>query len=61
LNKADAMTPQARASRLKALERACGRPVHMISGATGEGVPDLLRALRAGGGGTARRGGASAG
>jgi GTPase len=45
LNKADAMTPQARASRLKALERACGRPVHLISGATGEGVPDLLRAL----------------
>jgi GTP-binding protein len=45
LNKADAMTPQARASRRKALERAVGRPVHLISGATGEGVPELLRAL----------------
>ncbi|MDI3309039.1 MAG: GTPase ObgE [Acetobacteraceae bacterium] len=45
LNKADAMTPQARTSRLKALERAVGRPVRLISGATGEGVPELLRAL----------------
>jgi len=45
LNKADAMTPQARTSRLKALERAVGRPVRLISGATGEGVPELLRVL----------------
>jgi GTP-binding protein len=45
LNKADAMTPQALASRRKALERACGRPVHVISGATGEGVAEVLRAL----------------
>src|SRR5215207_6602376 len=45
LNKADAMTPQARASRRRALERAVGGPVHLISGATGEGVQDLLRAL----------------
>ncbi len=45
LNKADAMTPQARTSRRKALERAVGRPVHLISGATGEGVPELLRTL----------------
>ncbi|MBW6400469.1 GTPase ObgE [Roseomonas sp. HJA6] len=45
LNKLDAMTPQARASRVKALERACGRPVLVISGATGEGVPAALRAL----------------
>jgi GTP-binding protein len=45
LNKADAMTPQARTGRRKALERAVGRPVHLISGATGEGVADLLRAL----------------
>lgn len=45
LNKADAMTPQARASRRKALEKAAGRPVHLISGATGEEVPELLRAL----------------
>src|SRR5918993_2010153 len=48
LNKCDAMTPQARASRLRALERAAGSgagAVHLISGATGEGVPEVLRAL----------------
>ncbi len=45
LNKLDAMTPQARASRLKALERAVGAPVLLLSGATGEGVPQALRAL----------------
>ncbi len=47
LNKADAMTPQARASRLKALSRAAGRPALLLSGATGEGVQDVLRALAA--------------
>jgi GTPase len=45
LNKADAMTPQARASRVKALSRAAGRPVLLISGAGGEGVPEALRTL----------------
>jgi GTP-binding protein len=45
LNKADAMSPQARASRLRALERATGRPVLLISAASGEGVPAALRAL----------------
>ncbi|NMJ40224.1 GTPase ObgE [Roseomonas sp. JC162] len=45
LNKVDAMTPQAKASRVKALERACGGKVLVISGATGEGVPDVLRTL----------------
>ncbi|MFM7417986.1 MAG: GTPase ObgE [Alphaproteobacteria bacterium] len=45
LNKADAMTPQARISRVKALSRAAGKPVMLISGASGEGVPELLRAL----------------
>jgi GTP-binding protein len=45
LNKTDAMTPQARSSRVKALERATGRPVRLISGATGEGVPETLRLL----------------
>ena len=45
LNKVDAMTPQAKASRIKALERACGRKVLVISGATGEGVPEVLRTL----------------
>ena len=45
LNKTDAMTPQARSSRVKALERAIGRPVRLISGVTGEGVPETLREL----------------
>ncbi|MBC9208190.1 GTPase ObgE [Roseomonas aerophila] len=45
LNKTDAMTPQARASRVKALERATGRPVRLISGVTGEGVQETLREL----------------
>jgi GTP-binding protein len=45
LNKMDAMTPQARTSRLKALSRAVGKPVMIISGAAGEGVPDAVRAL----------------
>ncbi|WP_137126420.1 GTPase ObgE [Roseomonas sp. HF4] len=45
LNKLDAMTAQARASRVKALERACGRPVMVLSGATGQGVPEALRVL----------------
>jgi GTP-binding protein len=45
LNKLDAMTPQAKASRVKALERAVGAPVLLISGATGDGVPAALRAL----------------
>jgi len=47
LNKTDAMTPQARASRVKALARAAGKPVLVISGATGEGVPEAVRALAA--------------
>ena len=45
LNTADAMTPQARTARVKALSRAAGKPVMLISGASGEGVPELLRAL----------------
>jgi GTP-binding protein len=47
LNKTDAMSPQARAGRMKALERAAGRSVLLISGASGEGVPEALRALAA--------------
>jgi GTP-binding protein len=45
LNKTDAMTPQALVSRCKALERETGRPVLLASGGTGEGVPQLLRAV----------------
>ncbi|MDB5415268.1 MAG: obgE [Rubritepida sp.] len=45
LNKVDAMTAQAKASRLKALERACGSDVMLAAGATGQGVPQVLRAV----------------
>jgi GTP-binding protein len=45
LNKTDAMTPQARAARLKALSRAAGKPALIVSGATGEGVTEVVRAL----------------
>jgi GTP-binding protein len=45
LNKTDAMTPQGRASRVKALERETGKPVRLISGVTGEGVKEILREL----------------
>ncbi|WP_338663440.1 GTPase ObgE [Pararoseomonas sp. SCSIO 73927] len=45
LNKMDAMTPQAKASRVKALARALGKEPLLISGATGEGVPGVLRIL----------------
>ncbi len=46
LNKADAMTPRETSSRLAALRKASGRPVHLLAGATGQGVPELLRVLR---------------
>jgi GTP-binding protein len=46
LNKTDAMTPREISARRAALARASGEPVHLISGATGQGVPELLRALQ---------------
>jgi GTP-binding protein len=45
LNKVDAITPQVRASRLKALSRAARRPAMAVSGVAGEGVTEVLRAL----------------
>jgi GTP-binding protein len=45
LNKADAMTPREASARRAALARAAGRPVMLLSGATGQGVPEVLRAL----------------
>ena len=45
LNKADALTPQQIASRRRALEKASGGPVFVISAATGAGVKEVLRAL----------------
>ena len=46
LNKADAMTPREAAARAAALRRASGRPVMLLSGATGQNVPGVLRALQ---------------
>ena len=45
LNKADAMAPREAAARRAALARASGRPVALISAATGQGVPEVLRRL----------------
>ena len=45
LNKADAMSPREASARMAALRKASGRPVMLLSGATGQGVPDVLRAL----------------
>jgi GTPase len=47
LNKADAMTPREAAARRTALQKAVGKPVALVSGATGQGVPELLRRLQA--------------
>ena len=46
LNKADAMTAREASSRRSALARASGQSVHLMSGATGQGVPEMLRALQ---------------
>jgi GTPase len=45
LNKADAMTAREASARLAALRKASGRPVMLLSGVTGQGVPDVLRTL----------------
>jgi GTP-binding protein len=44
LNKVDAITAEERAEKAAALEAAAGRAPMMISGVSGEGVQDLLRA-----------------
>ena len=46
LNKADAMTPREASARRTALQKASGRPVMLLSGAGGQGVPEVLRALQ---------------
>jgi GTP-binding protein len=46
LNKADAMTPREASARKAALAKASGRPVMLLSGVTGQGVPEVLRALQ---------------
>ena len=45
LNKCDAMTAREASARAAALRKASGRPVILLSGATGQGVADVLRAL----------------
>ena len=47
LNKADAMTPRQTAARLAALRKASGARVMLLSGVTGQGMPELLRQLQA--------------
>jgi GTP-binding protein len=46
LNKADAMTPREASARRAALQKASGKRVMLLSGATGQGVPEVLRALQ---------------
>jgi GTP-binding protein len=48
LNKADAMTAREASARRAALTKASGQPVYLLSGATGQGVPEVLRVLMAG-------------
>ncbi|ARO14902.1 GTP-binding protein, GTP1/OBG family [Ketogulonicigenium robustum] len=47
LNKIDALDDEAREELREAMEEAVGGPVMLMSGATREGVVDVLRALRA--------------
>jgi GTP-binding protein len=44
LNKIDALDPDTRRERLKALKQAAGKPPFAVSGVSGEGVTELLRA-----------------
>ncbi len=46
LNKTDAMTPRETSARAAALRKASGRPVMLLSGATQQGVPEVLRSLQ---------------
>ena len=45
LNKLDAMSPREMSARRAALMRASGQEVMLLSGVTGENLPDVLRAL----------------
>ena len=45
LNKSDAMPPRQIADRRRQLAQASGAPVHVISGVSRQGVPELLAAL----------------
>ena len=45
LNKADAMTPEQLKEQTARLKRAAGKTPHVVSAASGAGVPEVLRAL----------------
>ncbi|GAA0525612.1 GTP-binding protein [Rhizomicrobium palustre] len=45
LNKVDAIPPEALSKKKAALKKACGHDVFVISGVTGEGVTEILRAI----------------
>jgi GTPase len=45
LNKVDALDKATITTRRKALEKASGGPVHVISGVSGQGLQDILRVL----------------
>src|SRR5471032_2556823 len=45
LNKVDAIAPAELAKKRAALEKASGTKVFLLSGVSGEGVPDVLRAM----------------
>ncbi len=45
LNKCDALDEETRAARLAELGDACGGEVYAVSGVSGEGTVDILRAL----------------
>ena len=47
LNKVDAMDAKQVSDRRRALEKASGGPVHVISGVAGKGISEVLRALYA--------------
>ncbi len=47
LNKVDAMDAKQISDRRRALEKASGGEVHVISGVSGKGLPEVLRALYA--------------
>jgi len=46
LNKIDAMTPREISARCASLRKAAGRPVMPLSGVSGQGVQEVLRALQ---------------
>ena len=47
LNKVDAILPEDRDDVVSALQEACGTRIYQMSGVSSEGVPTVLRALRA--------------